>query len=260
MTVAKHLYVVVGGSWTDTTDQAEFWQFGVRCSLVFGTIDIQGLLPTNWDVEFRSDGETSGDWDVTTGFNVTGPLSMVFDSQSYMEDQLIPAVEGFVQTDCFSSQAEVQSIKVSPINQSGHVEGGRVTSAVATTSIHGTSGGGLLPLEVASCVSTRTAVSGRAGRGRFYLPAVVKDSLGDHGFFTSTYRDLVASAAATFLEGLQVAGSGGSTAQVLPCVTGGPMTHYGTITSVKCGSVPDSQRRRRRQLTETYSSVDTDYT
>jgi hypothetical protein len=260
VTVAKHLYVVVGGTWSDTSDEAEHWQFGTRLILNFGTIDDHGDLPTNWDPVFRNDGTTTTNWDVVTGFDVDGPLAELFDSQSFMVDQVIPAAEGFVQTDAFSSQAVVNYLKVSPINQSGHVEGGRVTTATATSSVHGTSGGGLLPLEVACCVSLRTPVTGRAGRGRFYLPAVVKDSLGDHGFFTSTYQGVVADGAVAFLEQLQVAGSGGFTAQAIPIVTGGAYTHYGIINQVKVGSVPDSQRRRRRQLVESYTSESVTYT
>jgi hypothetical protein len=248
------MYLVLGGDYSDSSDSAERWQLGVRLGLVFGGFDDHGDLPSNWTAEFANTSDATGGWTTVTGWNANGPLSWALDTQSYMEDYAIPSAVALIGTDAVSSQVRLDSVKLSPINTSGHVEGGRVTLATADTPVPGTSGGGMLPLQNSCVVSTRTPVSGRTGRGRFYLPATAKDGLGDHGAFTSTYVGVVKDAAQAFLEGLSYTDADPAGAHVRPIVTGGSYVHYGMITEIKVGDRPDTQRRRRRQLTETYVS------
>jgi hypothetical protein len=56
------------------------------------------------------------------------------------------------------------------------------------------------------------------------------------------------------LEALAYTSSDPTGARVRPVITGAPWTHYGVINQVRCGTVLDTQRRRRRSIAETYES------
>jgi len=62
-----------------------------------------------------------------------------------------------------------------------------------------------------------------------------------------------------FLEGIAVTGGVGHSEWALPIVTGKPYDNYAVVTSVQVGDVMDTQRRRRRQLVESYHSEDVSY-
>lgn len=250
----KHMYAVFGGSWEDPEDQPEIWQFGVRLALVFGTIDPLGTLPNNWDVIPRADTDTSGDWDVTTLWSVDGPGIESFDAQSYMEDFLIPSFEAYLGTDAFSLQAKADFIKLSPIGPDGLVIDQRTCLAATNTDVHGSLGGSILPLQNSICVSTRTPVIGRKGRGRFYLPSPAVSLVDSKGRLASGVAAAFAGLASDFIEGLTYSGPTSGDAHVHAIVTGSPWTHYGLIDSVRVDDVVDTQRRRRNQLDGTYSS------
>ena len=65
----------------------------------------------------------------------------------------------------------------------------------------------------------------------------------------------MASAGSQFLTDCTYLGSPVATVFIQPIVTGAPYTKYAVINKVSCGDVPDTQRRRRRSLTETYYDV-----
>ena len=89
-----------------------------------------------------------------------------------------------------------------------------------------------------------------------YLPAMSVGPLGgSDGLLTSAAAGHIAGTGKTLLNALKV-GSFGVTAVVRPVVIGSPWTTYFRITQTRVGNVVDSQRRRRRQITETYESVD----
>jgi hypothetical protein len=177
-----------------------------------------------------------------------------------MHDYAVPSWVTFVESDAFSSQVTLEFLKASPIKENGRVDGLRTATAVTTDDHHGTSGGGILPLQVSSCASWQTQRLGRRGRGRIYLPALAKDSYGDHGRLTSTAIGDIKDGAVALLGGLAYTGTGGGfSVHVRPIVTGDPYTEYGIITEVKVGDVPDTQRRRRRNLEETYSTASVSY-
>lgn len=252
----KHLYLTFGGTYEDSTEGTEIWQFGVRCALVFGLVDDIGTLPNNWTVAPDAASSTSGDWDIVNQFQVNGPGIPDFDPMSYMTDQVIPAWETYLATDSFSIDCKATFIKIAPIAQGGTTILARTCTATANADVHGGLGGNHLPLQNSIAISTQTPVVGRRGRGRWYLPAPAVSLIGTKGLLASGVNAAFAETAATFLEDLGFTTIGTDEPRVRPIVTGDPYEQYGRISSVRVGSVVDTQRRRRDQLVESYASHD----
>jgi len=109
-------------------------------------------------------------------------------------------------------------------------------------SLAGTGSGGALPQEVAVCVSLRTNLPTRAGRGRFFLPSpILTVCIGSR--LGSTAQGQILAAAALML--------GDMVTSTYPVV----ILHRSTMTSdlvvsVDVGDVFDSMRTRRDKLRE----------
>jgi hypothetical protein len=87
-----------------------------------------------------------------------------------------------------------------------------------------------------------------------FLPGIAASALDDHGHVSSGRVTSFLAGQIALLEGLSYTGVGTNSPHVRPIVTGGNWTKYGEITQVRVGSVFDTQRRRRRSLSETYES------
>lgn len=111
--------------------------------------------------------------------------------------------------------------------------------------------GNPLPLQVACAVTLRTRYKGRSFTGRCYLPAAATNRMS--GFYWSeTHRSDVVNTFTTLLDNLDA---------IIEPATGGRasiVSKKGTIepiTLVQVGRVPDTQRRRRRSLSEDITVV-----
>ena len=113
----------------------------------------------------------------------------------------------------------------------------------------------MMPTEVSCAVSWKTPQVGRRGRGRIFLPGLTQTATDSNGFLTSTFVSNAVSRGVTLVTDLTVESVTPTVTHVKPIVTGAPWTRYGVITSVNVGTVADSQRRRRRQLVESRTSV-----
>jgi hypothetical protein len=172
----------------------------------------------------------------------------------YLVDQVEPSLETFLSSGAFSSHSVCTSVKLSPIDASGHVIGGRTAVGLANTALPGNASGNQLPLEVALAVSTQSQVIGRRGKGRFYLPAHSVSQVSTSGRVSTTLASAVLPAAVAFIEGLTFADVNPVGPHTHAIITGAPWVNYGAITQLRLGDIWDAQRRRRRQLTETYTS------
>lgn len=129
--------------------------------------------------------------------------------------------------------------------------GPATTVGTASASIAGT-GTANQPLPTSFVLSLRTALAGRRARGRAYWPAlsVVVQAAG-------TFSSGFMSAAPTEARNMIVAfGDAASATDLRPVVVSkvgaGQVT---PVTQVAIGNVPDTQRRRRNALVETYSTA-----
>lgn len=109
-------------------------------------------------------------------------------------------------------------------------------------SLIGTGSGGALPQEVAVCVSLRTALPTRAGRGRFFLPSPILTTCVTSRLASTPQGEILAAAA------LMLGDMNSATFTVV-------ILHRSTMTtddvvSVDVGDVFDSMRTRRDKLRE----------
>lgn len=144
----------------------------------------------------------------------------------------------------FNAHTVAESLVVTALDP---LTGKNVEQLQASVNHHGIGVDFSLPGEVAVCVSFRTALPTRAGRGRCYLPNptidVMSDGLYDHTFILDTVTAMQ--------YGLQSLSTAGYPAVIYHA---GPKT-FTPITSVDVGDVPDSQRRRRNKLVENRQSL-----
>lgn len=108
----------------------------------------------------------------------------------------------------------------------------------------GASGGVTLPLEVATAVTLQTDHRGPSGRGRYYLPPPGTNAVQAGGTFTSNHLAKAGDGSQEWLEAIRAA------TPYLPVVVSPRRLILNEITSLNSGSVPDSQRRRRRSQVE----------
>lgn len=121
--------------------------------------------------------------------------------------------------------------------------GRNVQQASSAPSLAGTGSGAALPPQTAICVSLRSGLPTRAGRGRFFLPApIVAES--SVGRLTPTAQGQVLAAATLFLTSMQTG--------LYPVVIYHRSDLTATlVTGVDVGDVFDTIRRRRDKLIET---------
>lgn len=261
-----HLYVVVQGRYkaTATNLAEEAFQTGYRfIATTADPPDSIGELPsdsavypvsanhnrdeTNWTI--------SGNWNLEMGVTDLDPAD-------WLNDQLAPAWVTFFGTARFSSTAYIETIKVYPINANGRVEPAPPFSTgtpctltfKSETSCDGGGGAGLFPPQIAVVASLRTEQIGPSSRGRMFLPAIPTGDIANFGQYGTTNAGTMATAAGAMLEASQLTGGAGEP-WCLPAVIPGNWATYALVKQVRVGSVFDTQRRRRNQLPEVYSTV-----
>lgn len=146
-------------------------------------------------------------------------------------------------------------IKLAPCDTDGKYRqpaGAYVFTSPVVGSASGTYGI-TLPPEVAIAASLRAPIVGRRGRGRMFIPGLASLSMSNEGVVASTAQTGIATALNTLVDNLD---NRGGTPDYDACVI---VTSVGQATAVRpsqarVGNHADVQRRRQRQVTETYVS------
>lgn len=123
------------------------------------------------------------------------------------------------------------------------VDGKNVQQGVASLALVGTAATEALPPQNAVCVSTRTTLPTRAGRGRFFLPSPTVDTVISQRLDSAAQTDILNGAAAMLRH---MTGVG-----LTPVVYHAQIAASDDIVSIDVGDVFDNQRRRRNKLVET---------
>lgn len=264
----KHLYVTASGTYVATGMTTETWQVGVRYyAAPGGTPDPVGTLSNAWDVVPLNTARTETNWDISGNWTVEGGANDL-DVGDWLNDQLCPAfVTWLNDLGVVSNAANLTEVKVYPIGTDGKAipappfaDGTPITATFKGTLPGGSSSSPLLPLQISAVASHRTAQTGRRGRGRMFIPALTTAAMGSgatNGQFLGTAVSSMLAAQVALLESTQldVPGAG---FWCLPAIIGNPWTQYALINQVRVGNIPDTQRRRRRALLETFSSTTVD--
>lgn len=268
-----HLYLVASGGYapTATALQNEIWQTGVRLAFrLDADPPLIGTLPANeWNVVSDSIDRDETAWRITSNWRGEGGVAD-FDPGDYLNDQAGPAFAAWIfAANSFASNVQLRELRLYPIRDpDGKVEPAppyaQGTPAVLTwkTPQTGVAGGVMLPPNNTVVASLRTNQIGRRGRGRMYgppSPAAISGTGADAGVITAAARGSLLTAYKTLLEALAVTTTEPTGSSVRPIIIGAPYSDYAVITSLRIGNIVDTQQRRRRQLTETYSSDTIDY-
>lgn len=154
-----------------------------------------------------------------------------------------------------STWAYLDKVSVAAIDIGGHYALGSdadVTMTAPGTGGHGGQNG--IPPQICTAVTLNTvAHRGLAHKGRFYWPGAAMASLESSGEVNGTAGAAMATSFWTMLSNINDALHAAFDVNVNLCVisaVGAGASH--DVTSVSIGSVLDTQRRRRRQVTEHY--------
>lgn len=149
-------------------------------------------------------------------------------------------------------------IKCALILPDGKTDLANVVTAAYATPIAGGGSGQAFPPQIALVAQLAAASPvGLASKGRMYLPGIVKP-IASNGQISTADALLVANALRTFLDGAESAAN--SPGYVINASKGRPGVPFTApvnrrVTSVRVGTVYDTQRRRRNGLTESYQSA-----
>lgn len=172
-------------------------------------------------------------------------------------DALVSATQTFWNTAGMGidSQHSLIGIKLAPIGTNGlYPPGEDAVEALITPDPGPGAGGNHWAPQCTMCVTTTTAVPrGLAAMGRFYLPSMT-GAISAAGRAPSGLNTSIASATQTWFNAINTATLGAiSVFSKGNAATPGGAVH--SVTGVRVGDVIDTQRRRRRQLVESYATA-----
>lgn len=216
MPYSPHTLVAFVGGWSPAALASEVWQFGIRVS-------------------------------------VGGPAGYyVSDCQAYA-DAIATAVSTWFSSasNFMSNQAVLKSIKVNNINPSGHYVDPTTHQHDFATPVAGGVASSWTCFNTVAISFTTAIARGRAHTGRIY-PPVTGLALADPGHLSTAAQSALVTTGKALLSILLRNDASGHL--VSPVIESRVDASSQPIIGVRVGSVPDVQRRRKAQLTETYSS------
>lgn len=149
------------------------------------------------------------------------------------------------------SSHALTGVKVAPIGADGKYPPGKIAYVGAITPDAGPSNTNIHPAQCTQVVTLLSASipRGRGSHGRIYLPCPAAAVSAADG--TNSLASALANATATWLLAMRAITGLGDPA-IMSNIGGGTTSFVG---SVRADSLPDTQRRRRRQLTSARTTV-----
>lgn len=229
-----------------------------------------------WDSEIAQTGVRIAAWPSTTSPDLDAPLPLrecdiVYDEVNTSEYLGVVGFHGDQEYWSTSDQLEIADnmvnwaddikaslyngfewtgIKLSPILPTGGLAASSTLLSLKVP-IKGTATT-VLPPQVSVACSFRSNVPGRRGRGRMYAPAIADNVAAATGTIGSTARNVFGNATRGLLDGVDSSGGLGVRYAIVVTSQGNP--RYVLPTQVRIGDQFDTQRRRRNQVRETYST------
>lgn len=262
----KHLLLTWGGDYTNSENAGEVWQNGLRLVLNDEGIPDVGTLFNTWSPEAHNVSRTETNWTITGNYRITWGGGNNFNVDDYLNDQVAPALDTWMATSGISDKLRLRWAKVFPIGTNGkavpappYSQGTPMLLTWTGNYPTGDDGANLMPLQNAVVVSHRTSQIGRRGRGRVFRAGPSTNANDATGRIGSTYVTNFLNAEIALLEAVAFIQTLPNEIRALPAVIGSPWTQYGVINQVRVGNRMDTQRRRRQQVDETYSSASPTY-
>lgn len=206
----------------------------------------------------------------STGFFMGSPTADMTAVSAPMSQTIATAWQTFFThaDSSISSAYKTVQVKSALLNTDGTTDLDNIDYYTYPTPISGQNVGGPMPPQIA-LVATLTSDNqrGLAAKGRMYLPGVNAAISSTTGKISSSATNNIKGTLKTFLDAVNV-GTGVSGKIILASkgrkVTGGGVPAGDTVyaggvsawvTGIRIGDVYDTQRRRREQLAETYSTA-----
>lgn len=259
MSGEQHLLLEIGGNYTSAAGLSpEIWACTLRFAAVYGTVDADGTLPSNWIVNTKAIARTEADWTINGNWDIS-VIGAHWAADDFLNDVVAPTIDDWIGSVIASTVVQVETLKMYPIvGPSGkaipnpdQTQGSPVTLTYTGTLPHGGGSSFPLPPQDSVVASHRTDQLGRRGRGRMYLPPMASDGLDAGGKVLSARQTAILAAQVAMVSALFYSGSGTNLWNVRPIVTGKPYAKYGVISEIQVGNIVDTQRRRRDRLIET---------
>lgn len=259
---SRHIYLVAKGSYSDTLLATEQWQIGIRFRVAATDANAFGNLPTDTSYADESISRDETNWTIEGNYSANLGLGSVFNADDWLNDQVAPAFTTWLPaTNFFPNKTQIDSLVAYGMEDGSVAEVGAGPAKVelkfkAGHKPIGASSTTALPPQCSVVASWMTAVAGRHGKGRIYLPAPTTAVVaGGGGLMSSTVQTGIATSTATLVGDLNYENIVGAV-YAKAIVAGAPWVRYNLISAVRVGQVIDTQRRRRNQLVETYVSAD----
>lgn len=219
MAYQPHLYLTFGGTLGSSEEQ---WQCGLRFVLWDAVLPLVPITP------------------------VEGNAAQLLTA---VEELLPPLIESEFMN--LSDAVNLEWAKTAAIGADGEYMFGSDPAIVDYDPVvTGDATGGANPYSASMVLSFNTTNSrGLASRGRMYLPLPAHPTIQSSGKYADT--GVVAAQAAFVINSLSVGID--DSLQATPAVLSLQDAAYAFITEVRVGDVMDTQRRRRRQLVESYA-------
>lgn len=189
-------------------------------------------------------------WSTGVAFSsVEGPVTLQGDCQAWANG-IAAGLSAFIAgtTSLESGLSGNGAITETRVYYYPTTDGPATAVGVAAGNTVGT-GAGNQPLQSSAVLSLRTGVAGRRTRGRMYWPALAI-APNNFGVYSAATAGAMVSDAVLLLEFLREANPVSS--NFYPAVVSKVGNLVTPVTTVSVGNVPDTQRRRRNGLVETY--------
>lgn len=257
----KHLLLTWGGDYVDSANTGEVWQNGLRLVLSNDLMDPVGTVPNNWTPVAETINRTETNWTITGNWRADFGGGLFFNPDDFLNDQVAPALDTWLGQSGISDKIRLRWAKVFPIGPNGkaypappYSQGTPILLSWTASYPLGDDGASIMPLQNAIVVSHRTAQTGRRGRGRVFRAGPSQNANSAGGLIPSTIAGYLLTAEKNLLEALNNMYGVTDHTYTQAAVIGAPWTQYGMINQVRIGNRMDTQRRRRFQVEETYTS------
>ncbi len=150
-----------------------------------------------------------------------------------------------------AAEVVLKEVKFAKINALGKYEEEPYIAPVALGA--GAGGGSRLPIQSTMVVSLTTDRRGATGRGRFYVPGVTF-SIGDNWAYNAGNLPAARQAAADLINAINNRPGVDAGFPSWEVVVASSKGYLSKVTGVRVGNLPDTQRRRKNGLTETYNA------
>ena len=246
----SHVYTILSGAFRSGTPWAgEYAQIGMRLAVWPGitTPDVDGLLPLR---------EATSQYELVDTTNLSGSIGFTGEGEYWTEDMQLALAESWrawanaVRSENVST-FDYTGVKITPIGPDGKAAT-NPTVLSFKTKIAGTDSTGEPP-QASIAISFRAVVPGRRGRGRFYFPA-----LGGTGTLDASGRPAagvittLGNATRAMVTNIESLGDPGVNTRLVVTSAGNP--RYVLPNEIRIGNHIDTQRRRRAQVPETYTT------